>query len=69
MSHLLLKLAAALVQSHYTQRQASASWDQGADDLGRNARVLSEQTSASGTMMCRVGGPMSDASTGRANTL
>jgi hypothetical protein len=37
--------------------------------LGRNARAHPKHTSAFGAEMCGVGGPISDASTGRANAL
>jgi hypothetical protein len=49
-------------------RQAR-SWDQGANNLGRNACAHPKHTSAFGAEMCGVGGPISDASTGRANAL
>jgi hypothetical protein len=40
-----------------------------ANNLGRNARAHPKHTSAFGAEMCGVGGPISDASTGRANAL
>jgi hypothetical protein len=35
-------------KSHYTQRQASASWDQGAINVGGDARAHPQHTSAFG---------------------
>jgi hypothetical protein len=45
------------------------SWDQGANNPGRNASAHPKNTSAFGAEMCGVGAPISDASTGRANAL
>jgi hypothetical protein len=44
-------------------------WDQGAGNLGVNARALPKHTSGLDAQVCGVGGPNSDASTGRANAL
>jgi hypothetical protein len=49
-------------------RQAR-SWDEGADNLGKHVRARLKHASACGANMCGVGGPISDASTGRANAL
>jgi hypothetical protein len=68
-AHGCVRQAAVYHRATIRKGRQARSWDQGANNLGRNARAHPKHTSACGAEMCGVGGPISDASTGRANAL